>query len=78
MPIINFMPLSGINFSQAYEEYEIVANSYRYAFLQQRSLYFTLVDFDEGQDVFQSVGKSAMLHYSLSERIAIVSRSYLF
>jgi len=37
----------------AYEEYEIVANSFRYGFLNHRGLYFFLVDFDEGQEVFQ-------------------------
>jgi oligosaccharyltransferase complex subunit gamma len=40
---------------QAYEEFEIVANSYRYAYLHQKSLYFMLVDFDEAGDVFQSL-----------------------
>jgi oligosaccharyltransferase complex subunit gamma len=40
---------------QAYEEYEIVANSYRYAYLYSKKMFFTMVDFDEGSDIFQTL-----------------------
>ena len=38
---------------QASEEYAIVANSYRYSQGFSDSLFFAMVDFDEGPDVFQ-------------------------
>ncbi|KAL7287809.1 hypothetical protein TKK_0018184 [Trichogramma kaykai] len=37
----------------ANEEFTIVANSYRYANLHSNKLFFALVDFDEGSEVFQ-------------------------
>jgi len=40
---------------QAYEEYEIVANSYRYSYLYSKQIYFTLADFDEASDVFSAL-----------------------
>jgi len=40
---------------QAYEEYEIVANSYRYSYLYSKRMFFTMVDFDEGSEVFQQM-----------------------
>lgn len=41
---------------QAYDEYEIVANSYRYAYLNAKQLYFAMVDFDEASDIFTTLG----------------------
>ena len=38
---------------QASEEFHIVANSYRYSEQFSNKLYFAMVDFDEGPDVFQ-------------------------
>jgi len=38
---------------QASEEYQIVANSYRYSQQYSDNLFFAMVDFDEGPDVFQ-------------------------
>ena len=38
---------------QASEEYAIVANSYRYSQSYSDNLFFAMVDFDEGPDVFQ-------------------------
>merc|ERR1711976_231632 len=40
---------------QASEEYQLVANSYRYSQLFSNKLFFAMVDFDEGPDVFQSM-----------------------
>lgn len=37
----------------AHDEYTIVANSYRYSPLYSNKLFFAMVDFDEGSDVFQ-------------------------
>lgn len=37
----------------AHDEYTIVANSYRYSQSYSSSLFFAMVDFDEGSDVFQ-------------------------
>jgi len=44
---------------QAYEEYEIVANSYRYSYLYSKQVYFTLADFDEASDVFNALSISS-------------------
>ena len=38
---------------QAHEEYQVVANSYRYSQHYSNKLFFAMVDFDEGPDVFQ-------------------------
>lgn len=40
----------------AMEEYSIVANSWRYSPLFSNKLFFGMVDFDEGSDVFQLLG----------------------
>lgn len=37
----------------AHDEYTIVANSYRYSQVYSNKLFFAMVDFDEGSDVFQ-------------------------
>uniref|UniRef100_A0A183IKU5 ECR1_N domain-containing protein n=1 Tax=Soboliphyme baturini TaxID=241478 RepID=A0A183IKU5_9BILA len=39
----------------AKDEFEIVANSYRYAYLHAKELYFTLADFDEAPEVFRAL-----------------------
>lgn len=39
----------------AHDEYQIVANSYRYSQTYSNKLFFVMVDFDEGSDVFQSM-----------------------
>lgn len=38
---------------QASDEYHLVANSYRYSQHYSNKLFFAMVDFDEGPDVFQ-------------------------
>lgn len=38
---------------QAHDEYTIVANSYRYSAVYSNKLFFAMVDFDEGAEVFQ-------------------------
>ena len=41
---------------QAYDEYTIVANSFRYtSSFAENKLFFAMVDFDEGSDVFQTM-----------------------
>ena len=40
---------------QASEEFQLVANSYRYSPAFSNKLFFAMVDFDEGPDVFQSM-----------------------
>lgn len=40
---------------QAYDEYVILANSYRYSQAYSNNLFFAMVDFDEGSDVFQQL-----------------------
>ncbi|OQR80256.1 tumor suppressor candidate 3-like [Tropilaelaps mercedesae] len=41
---------------QANEEFSIVANSWRYSNSFTNKLFFAMVDFDEGQEVFQQMG----------------------
>jgi len=40
---------------QASDEYQLVANSYRYSQFFSNKLFFAMVDFDEGSDVFQTM-----------------------
>jgi len=40
---------------QASDEYQLVANSYRYSQFFSNKLFFAMVDFDEGPDVFQTM-----------------------
>lgn len=42
----------------ASDEYNIVANSYRFSSSYSNSLFFAIVDFDEGSDIFQMVIKN--------------------
>lgn len=37
---------------QAHDEFQLVANSYRYSQFYSNKLFFAMVDFDEGPDVF--------------------------
>lgn len=46
-------------FRHAHDEFQLVANSWRYSQGYSNKLYFTLVDFDEGPDVFQQVSNCA-------------------
>ena len=39
----------------ASDEFTIVANSFRYSQIYSNKLFFAMVDFDEGSDVFQMV-----------------------
>ena len=38
---------------QASDEFHLVANSYRYSQFYSNKMFFAMVDFDEGPDVFQ-------------------------
>jgi oligosaccharyltransferase complex subunit gamma len=49
----NFLFL--IYFRHANDEFQIVANSFRYSQIYSNKLFFAVVDFDEGPDVFQMV-----------------------
>lgn len=40
---------------QAHDEFQIVAQSYRYSSAFTNKVFFGMVDFDDGSDVFQSV-----------------------
>jgi oligosaccharyltransferase complex subunit gamma len=39
----------------AYEEYIVLANSYRYAYMHAKSLYFAVVDYEEAPQIFQQM-----------------------
>lgn len=53
--IFNFFVCPIICFRQANEEYQILANSWRYSSAFCNKLFFGMVDYDEGTDVFQQV-----------------------
>ncbi|CAL1284655.1 unnamed protein product [Larinioides sclopetarius] len=43
----------------AYDEFQLVANSWRYSQMNTNKLFFGMVDFDEGPDVFSSLGMNS-------------------
>lgn len=49
----------------AYEEFMILANSYRYTHLQSKNLYFVIVDYEEAPQIFQQARFPIVLGYSL-------------
>jgi len=69
-------------FRHASDEFIIVANSYRYSHrLTESPLYFGIVDFDEGSDIFQLVSiifyYFSLLSYKLiNTLIDIVTNQY--
>ena len=42
-------------YRQANEEFQIVANSWRYSQQYSNKMFFAMVDYDEGSDVFNTV-----------------------
>ena len=48
---LNFVSLH----RQAHDEFQIVAQSYRYSSAFSNKVFFAMVDFDEGSEVFQYV-----------------------
>lgn len=54
---------------QAHDEYVIVANSWRYSNAQSNRIFFAMVDYDEGSDVFNSLNlNSAPIFMFFSEK----------
>ena len=51
---------------QANEEFQILANSWRYSQQYSNQLFFTMVDYDEGPDIFQSVSVTVDLYRNKS------------
>uniref|UniRef100_A0A8D1XCI6 Tumor suppressor candidate 3 n=1 Tax=Sus scrofa TaxID=9823 RepID=A0A8D1XCI6_PIG len=47
------------HFKQANEEYQILANSWRYSSAFCNKLFFSMVDYDEGTDVFQQLNMNS-------------------
>lgn len=52
----------------AYEEFTIVANSFRYSQAYSNKLFFAMVDFDEGSDVFQMVRFALIILIKIDNR----------
>jgi hypothetical protein len=65
-----------IYFRHANDEFQIVANSFRYSQIYSNKLFFAVVDFDEGPDVFQMV-RWLMAYFRLSQWVAIDVNSIL-
>ncbi len=57
---------------QANEEYQVLANSWRYSSAFSNKLFFTVVDYDEGADVFQQVNIKLVCGYRSSTWICQV------
>ena len=47
--------ISLVNSRDVHSEFQIIASSWRYSSAYNSRLFFAMVDFDEGSDVFQSV-----------------------
>uniref|UniRef100_A0A0R3RZJ1 Magnesium transporter protein 1 n=1 Tax=Elaeophora elaphi TaxID=1147741 RepID=A0A0R3RZJ1_9BILA len=50
----------------AYDEFYILANSYRYAYPELKALYFAIVDYDESPEIFQQMNLNVapvLLHF---------------
>lgn len=58
--LYNGLPFFYCVYRQADEEYQILANSWRYSSAFTNKIFFAMVDFDEGADVFQMVTLSLM------------------
>jgi hypothetical protein len=52
---------------QGQDEFQIVAQSYRYSSAFTNRLFFGMVDFDDGQDVFQYVCMNFIFKTSIEE-----------
>ncbi len=53
---LNFLKFARIfSLRPAHDEYQIVAQSYRYSNAFSSKVFFAMVDFDEGAEIFQSV-----------------------
>lgn len=59
--------------SQANDEFQVVASSWRYSQLYSSRLFFAMVDYDEGQDVFASVCHTFILCILSLPQYAILS-----
>lgn len=59
-----------ICFRQANEEYQILANSWRYSSAFCNKLFFGMVDYDEGTDVFQQVKTLCIILKCITEFVS--------
>ncbi|KTG03615.1 hypothetical protein cypCar_00020853 [Cyprinus carpio] len=57
---------------QANEEYQVLANSWRYSSAFSNKLFFTVVDYDEGADVFQQIRVFRPPNYSGTIALALL------
>lgn len=62
---------------QANEEYQVLANSWRYSSAFSNKLFFTVVDYDEGADVFQQVSGLIVI-FIIKIGVIFFYFSYLF
>jgi hypothetical protein len=63
----NFLFLSLLFKRQALDEFQIVAQSYRYSSAFTNRVFFALVDFDDGSEVFQYVCIYSFFNSSVNE-----------
>ena len=72
--VLILIPVDSICSRQANEEFQIVANSWRYSQQYSNNLFFAMVDYDDGQDVFQAVSQPSL--FSSIKSIFFIS--YIF
>ena len=56
----------------AFNEFQILANSWRYSQQYNNKLFFAMVDFDEGNDVFQYVSDVLCVNIDTNEQLPSV------
>lgn len=72
----NISTIDIVFFRHASDEFIIVANSYRYSHrLIESPLYFGIVDFDEGSDIFQMVSG---VYYFLGKCIVEIINIFIY
>lgn len=74
---MHFSPHRGCSICrQAHDEFLIVANSWRFSPHFSTKLFFAMVDYDEGSDIFQQLGiNSAPVFLYFSEKGKIKVRT---
>lgn len=55
----------------AYDEFMIMANSYRYAHAELKQVYFAVVDYEEAPQIFQAVGPSKRVFFGFWGRLTL-------
>lgn len=66
---------ASFHFRQADEEFQVLANSWRYSSAFTNKVFFASVDFDEGSDVFQMVRQQPLVFKEFAVHIPIPKKT---